>query len=365
MNDSPIHNFEKIERRDSFFALLHSMRGIASLWVVLFHIYMLRGIEGVVASLPSWATYGVFGYGRSGVAIFFVVSGFVIAHSVMSSSARPLSLSRYMIRRSIRLDPPYWLSMIIVLALQWATYTAAGVSWPGVPMIDVLAHMAYLQEFLRFEPIQVVYWTLTYEIQFYLVLASVIKIFDVTEDSPFFLAVERTVWVVMTLCAFLAAFGDFKWMPHGLFLNYWHGFFLGVLTYNYYKTGRGFWICGLLALIMLATAPTGSEIFNAPAAVAGIFLLACIKFGQLNFTAGSHLLRALGNISYSLYLIHIPTITVAITLLHRIYGNEFVRSWPTLFVLIFACLSAAGIMWLFVEQPSHRLARHIFARKTS
>ena len=51
--------------------------------------------------------------GFVGVDIFFVLSGFVIAYSVREARITPRFLGRFALRRSIRLDPPYWITIAI------------------------------------------------------------------------------------------------------------------------------------------------------------------------------------------------------------------------------------------------------------
>jgi peptidoglycan/LPS O-acetylase OafA/YrhL len=41
------------------------------------------------------------------VDVFFVVSGFVIAHSLFGATITPKYAERFILRRSLRLDPPY------------------------------------------------------------------------------------------------------------------------------------------------------------------------------------------------------------------------------------------------------------------
>jgi peptidoglycan/LPS O-acetylase OafA/YrhL len=75
--------------------------------------------------------------GHFGVPIFFVLSGFVIA---LSLDGKPMSLEiigRFILRRSIRLDLPYWTAIVLLAnvfggshsattdALWWAASIAA------------------------------------------------------------------------------------------------------------------------------------------------------------------------------------------------------------------------------------------------
>src|SRR5688572_6317991 len=55
--------------------------------------------------------------GGYGVAIFFMISGFILslpfAQSHFSQNKKPISLKRYYLRRLIRLEPPYLIALVI------------------------------------------------------------------------------------------------------------------------------------------------------------------------------------------------------------------------------------------------------------
>lgn len=59
----------------------------------------------MLAVAPSWVA-SVLDHGNLGVAVFFVLSGFVIAHSLHGVRVTPSVVGRLMLRRSLRLDPP-------------------------------------------------------------------------------------------------------------------------------------------------------------------------------------------------------------------------------------------------------------------
>ena len=89
--------------------LLDVVRGSSVLLVVLFHLRYL-----VMESAPILAAFSRYGY--LGVAIFFVVSGYVItlsAESNLASGKSPLDFLRNRLRR---VYPVYWVSILIVVA---------------------------------------------------------------------------------------------------------------------------------------------------------------------------------------------------------------------------------------------------------
>src|SRR5258707_37780 len=65
--------------------------------------------------LPHWLTL-VFSRGVYGGQVFFVISGFVIAYSVRDMLVTPRSAANFILRRQIRLDPAYWIAVVISVA---------------------------------------------------------------------------------------------------------------------------------------------------------------------------------------------------------------------------------------------------------
>ena len=169
MNQHAVEPRSAAANRENQFTTVHALRGLAAFWVVLFHSYKFGALNALRLDPSSPLTLFLFEFGRGGVAMFFVISGFVIAHSLRDARPDAPFVGRFMLRRSVRLDPPYWASILVCLALAGAIAANNGLTptWPSFG--GVLGHMFYLQELLRVPEISVVYWTLTYEIQFYFI----------------------------------------------------------------------------------------------------------------------------------------------------------------------------------------------------
>ncbi|MBW4440086.1 MAG: acyltransferase family protein [Plectolyngbya sp. WJT66-NPBG17] len=68
------------------FYFIDALRGLAALWVVLFHAHLDERLDSLEQSLPFWIDAPFFTGGSLGVAIFFVLSGFVIVHSLRNAT---------------------------------------------------------------------------------------------------------------------------------------------------------------------------------------------------------------------------------------------------------------------------------------
>jgi peptidoglycan/LPS O-acetylase OafA/YrhL len=340
------------------FSTVHAMRGFAALWVVLFHSRNFGAFQGSGLGRGDLLSQFLFDDGRGGVAIFFVLSGFVIAHSLWQTRMTGRSVAHFMLRRSIRLDPPYWASIALALVIFWARATRHGQAMTVAPGV-VLAHLLYLQELLRLPEIQVVYWTLTYEIQFYFVYALLLWWLSFAEQRKVKPAILAAPAAALLACAFIAAAQHNEWVLHGLFLNYWDAFTAGVLAYlgGFRRSNTALVLCLLLSLIMLASAPLTAEVFNTPAALTAILLGFLARFGKLSNFAGGPL-KGLGTISYSLYLVHVPAIFIFVSLAGVLFGPAL-GGIPSYVTVIAGCLAAATAFWWAIERPSHAFAKRI------
>jgi peptidoglycan/LPS O-acetylase OafA/YrhL len=327
------------------FTVVQALRGLAALWVVLFHISAGRHIAALEAELPHWADTLSFTAGHLGVAIFFALSGFVIAHSIRGARITGGYLGRFMLRRSIRLDPPYWASIVLVVGLG-----VVGARVKGDPMVlpsvpQVLAHLFYLQTLLQYPQINWVYWTLTFEIQFYLVLVLLIMIAHRTGvPAPLLILVP----FVMTVAIWLGA----DPVIPGLFVYLWHAFAAGALAYLARSSRLALLAFALVCVLSLILSPESFTFLSIGTAI-GLHL--AFRSGYIYRGLDWRWLQFLGTISYSLYLIHNPIVGAVSFAAERCIGSDI----ATLLLSVAAAIAAASAFWFLFERPSLSLAHHI------
>lgn len=138
-------------RPHSVLANLQGLRAAAAAGVALFHFGLLPA-----TGLP-------FQYGGAGVDLFFVLSGFIIAHS----SAR--SARHFLAHRLMRILPAYWIATAIaaLLTLRHLDWSAA-FDW-------LIQSLFYLPGPGGRPALIFVAWTLVYELAFYLLYALALR----------------------------------------------------------------------------------------------------------------------------------------------------------------------------------------------
>ena len=131
-----------------------ALRAIAALWVCLFHFT---------------AGTGVGTYGYLGVTSFFVISGFIVPYSMMRAGYTLAAWPTFMFKRLVRLEPPYLVSIGLILALgTWDTFRGTPPAWTAM---QIAGHVGYANAFLGLPWLNAVYWSLAVEFQFYVLMA--------------------------------------------------------------------------------------------------------------------------------------------------------------------------------------------------
>lgn len=141
--------------------IIDYLRLAAALAVMAFH-YLFNGIDnGKVDSISHAPIARIAEHGHYGVDLFFMISGFVIAASVHGKSAR-----RFAVGRALRLYPAFW----VALAITTAFALVLGGDQMGVTLPQVLVNLTMIPEVLGQPFVDGVYWTLLYELQFYVLV---------------------------------------------------------------------------------------------------------------------------------------------------------------------------------------------------
>jgi peptidoglycan/LPS O-acetylase OafA/YrhL len=144
--------------------VLDGLRGVAILFVVSFHGFYTNPEHGSIARGIGY----LLGLGRTGVPIFFVLSGFLISYPFFKNkeeTGRSWYPSGYASRRIGKIIPPFYLSIVLFMLFYWARfhdadYVASGLKWA----VGFGNFIAINPEFNG------PYWSLIVELQFYILL---------------------------------------------------------------------------------------------------------------------------------------------------------------------------------------------------
>lgn len=344
------------------FEFIDGLRGIAALCVVFFHLHL--AIQNHYADPFHPYLAQLFSFGYLGIEIFFVLSGFVIAYSLRREKLDFSFFTHFFIRRSIRLDPPFWTTVgLILMAALVANLTFKSESEFPFSFTQIFYNLFYLADLMQVAQILPVAWTLCVEFQFYLIFAVLMMFFQLIKIKK---NVSTLVWIGFS---FFSIMQNTPWallpIKPVTFIPHWYSFFLGCTT-CWVMTGKMEKKFVLFNYLMIAACslwtPTPHAIVSV---ITALIIFTVSMYGKLHVLLKESFFQYLGKISYSIYLIHWP---IGMKLIDMGYKLIVVNNLLSLVILwassLLLSILAADLFYRFIEGPSHAYSRKFKYSKT-
>ena len=276
--------------------------------------------------------------GQAGVDVFFVISGFIMAHV----SRRETTPGAFLLARVTRVVPLYWVVTLVAVVLH--RVTDAG------HILESLAFWPHPDQEGRDWPVLLQGWTLCYEMFFYALFAAALLIVP-SRRLPALtvvllaLAVAGAVlhpanaavatYTSPLLLEFLAGLWLHRIWDHGWLRQAWPALGVGLAAFATQTAlpEPGTWRC-------LA--------WGVPAALVVAGALGLEEAGRVPFLPW---LRRLGDASYATYLTHTLVQDTAVPLLRPL---PLPVASP---LAVFACMAVGWATYMLVEQPLSRWLR--------
>ena len=336
------------------FHLLDTLRGIAALLVVAWHTEALLGFRP--------------GSGYLAVDLFFVLSGFVIAHSYDRRLASGMGAIQFMRIRLIRLYPLY------IAGIATAAAGIAAALALGLPMDWKVGQLAItfgcsalfmptpaaLGQNGSLYPLNTPAWSLFLELLINLLFAVCFRWLSIR--MLVCVAVASLVWLCGSVYAYGSLNEGFLWsnmiyaLPRVFF-----SFTVGVLLVRLYhqralrlRVGTVAPVMMVLVLLCLAPQPTLRPFYDL-----GVVVLLFPPITLAAATAAPRrLVRVsafLGITSYAVYALHVPLLAIAEALSHKLLGHELgsLQPWAGI-VFILGVLLAAWLADRFYDVRARR-----------
>jgi len=345
---------------------LDSLRGIAATMVVLSHFFGATHSTGRQEDLLRILVYPLKN-GEAAVALFFLLSGFVL--SLSAWRGKPQSYSVFIVRRICRIYLPYLfgLALSVLGASIFASHKVSGLSewfyptWTGpVDWILVLKHILFIGPRFNVREFNFAFWTLIIEMRVSIIL-------------PFFLLLMRRLsfggmWLVCAMTFIIGVVCEFRLTP--LQILGWTSFFIAgaivarAVNLESRHLSRIF-SRRSVTLLSLAIFLFGGRLEpilhlsgllgRVPSAVGGLATICAALYNrELRSVLNTRALQFMGRISYSLYLLHV---TVLYTTFHLFYG--FVPKTIIFVLYMGGNLVLATISYKLIELPSIELGRRL------
>jgi peptidoglycan/LPS O-acetylase OafA/YrhL len=355
------------------FASLEQLRGLLALYVVIAHSRAILWIglrEATISGIRD--TYSGFErfmasfnmlsrFGNEAVIVFFVLSGFSIAHALRWAP----NPSRFFFRRFLRLYPVKfagicWALLVFALAVRLCPEllhmdTPYGLNMRFASPVVILKNISYMPEGELVRPL----WSLPHEMFFYLLAPFL------APRPRAFLLVSFVTWAVgvfgvYTLALTLSPTALPSFLVQFVF-HYMVLFALGIVLYAHYDTIVR-WVQThrkLAAALGIVTAlvTLGLQLrFNYAYVNVRDLLTGLLGVGVvmlfIRLRIKSRPLDRLGRQSYSLYVCHMPTIIALSVIMKSVGLTELNEPRPWVWLLaVPACVLVAELLFRSVERP--------------
>jgi peptidoglycan/LPS O-acetylase OafA/YrhL len=369
------------------FPELDGMRAIGTLLVVSFHLVYLSGpgFRAAVAEVYSVRRFAL--QAHYFVDMFFVLSGFLIAHLLISEyrTTGGIGIGRFFARRALRLLPVYFVCMLLV-------HLAGAPHWE-----NAWANVFYVNNYLPFQQQYMLWtWSLAIEEQFYFLLPfAIILLLRHSRARLLHLCVVLGIAVAVRLviCRTLSSALDvggahldsayekthmrFGALVCGVIVAYLHNFTEAVRRASTSRVATvAFLLVAAAALIVMAPAfPSDLRVVNpgpwVPAErrwiaiglgryvfASAIAFLILLMLGTSSIGRGARRVLALriwrgpAQLSYSTYVVHFAVIAVAYRVFFphpALLATTQILRVAILFAMSYGC---ALLLYLFVEAPA-------------
>jgi len=330
--------------RESKLNSIQVLRGIAALYVTIYH---LKDVIPANAAFRKEIDF-IAGSGPAGVSLFFVISGFIMVYITRNTVPTGRNIYRFTAKRLIRIWPAY-----AVITLGYGllhSRISPNPEWPS----ELLRSLLFLPLSTTPAPfygyaVLNVGWSLNYEIYFYLLIA-VSMLFARLRWYAFFLMIAITLVGIPTYYDAFTLKADkmqdlgapyLNMIANPIIWNFVCGVFLGLAYYHNALQDR---IRAFLSIKMVAPTLLCVAIWQFLSGFLG-------GFGPLEWGLGSTLIFAvvvfhyqerirefpswlvsLGDMSFSIYLLHVPVV-VGLGFLFRKLGFPVYSEGTAMFLL--------------------------------
>lgn len=347
----------------AYLPAIGALRGIAAVYVVLFHMTYVPQVRPQVAEvLQPFITAGY-----SGVPLFFIISAFTLCHTMQGRSETHPTL-RFYARRAARILPLFYFVLLVYLVRRVFLSQQT-------PLTAVLANIVMLFNFPG-QGIVTAGWSVAVEMQFYVMFPLLFAwMTSMRRAVAFFLA-------TLALTALFSAVVDVlpfsELARDNLFkfslIRSLPCFAVGMIAYRAYVSLRSqggsrkwaYWLVGGGLLAFLAQGElylnNSRPAFAVHALVYGPLVVGLL-FTNLRILV-NRVTEWLGDISYSLYLWHSLVVVYASPFYPRVYQHlPPTLAWLACLGLTLALLVPLSYLsFRLIEEPARRAGLRLLRR---
>lgn len=342
--------------------MLQAYRGLAAILVLFHHSTLLARDYFNIDSQIINSLYG----GKGGVQFFFVLSGFIIYYIHKLDINQPSTLKVYFLKRFIRVYPIYFVVTLMIVPVFFMVPSFGSDYYRTLPsIVTSFLLIPYIEE-----PHIGVAWTLTHEIFFYLLFATLI----INSKIGWAIIVSGLVLIFINASSYTTLEYPLTFLlsPNNAL------FFLGMLAaiilknnlyrVNYNQVAIPLFIIGNIVLIFTVIAYSLAK-YEPDILIDNTIIISLFGLGSflIILQSGNTYLESvfekrkflliLGNASYAIYLIHYPVITFVSKIIRYFQIHEYLSGYLIYAILITAGITSGLVLHFFIERPLLAVAK--------
>lgn len=305
-----------------------------------------------------------FSFGPFGVALFFMVTGYLIVHSLENNR-----ISIFLVKKFLRLYSTYSVTLLLTCGILYISANYWNIPY-NISVTDYLKNLSLFRDFYWVQSLDMVNWTMEVQVKFYLLCAFIMYVSKMRNTKTITIligALTTLSYCVGTIYEYALQQGLLKtyiWMYAIIYAVPFIIFcFIGVVFYYYdskvwnLKTS----ICMIIYLIVMyyiaiGIAYPGNMMY--PISYYSAFIVFLLIFRFRKHIPRIRVLSFLADISFPVYLIHGVVGFAIMNFLYQYQPYPYLIMLET-FVLI---ILLSYLLHCFIEKPSIKLVNMIAKR---
>ncbi|OUJ75813.1 acyltransferase family protein [Hymenobacter crusticola] len=371
---------------------LTGVRGIAALFVVFHHWHYFLLTSNVLNPLSKYYLTVLFTHGNWSVDLFFILSGFLLSitsYNEFKDGIKKTNYYNFIIKRFCRVYPIY-IALTLCYFLAEILFTQHKTS-----ILTIIANLTLFQSLFDIKNINPLAWSLSVEWAIYFLLPVMFILFSkiskayIRAFTLYLLSIGIILFITKSLNHHF--YQNHRFLLNNVFLinqNY-----VSIITTGYYPVLRGLasYLLGIATFSLLDSGrlklvPNSffyllfivqlALLFSA-SLLANVTFILLIPFMLIGLTRGNSLLSKifstkpiyfLGEISFSLYLLHFVFVMSISPRLERILIQQHVPHYK--YILFFSLLSVvivlSSFLYYYLEKPLNaRLRKQLLLKQPS
>jgi peptidoglycan/LPS O-acetylase OafA/YrhL len=321
---------------------IDNLKGIACLLILFHHLAFYGPMSDVAINIIPKTIDFFYDYGRMAVSIFLVIGGFLTGHKLNQLDLfKKQSITDLIIQKYFRLVVPYLAAILLAIPCSWiASHWMNHDSISQQPHLTQLAsHLFFLQNILGYESLSAGLWYVA--IDFQLFAFTTLLIFLIRRSCPSDWSaskVKALAMVIITLTTISSLFiFNLNEQLDVFFIYFFAAYGLGLLSaWIIQEKNAILYVFILIDIVALALYIDYRERILFAALTAVILCMAYI-YGWKDWTIWKNPFSKLGEMSYSIFLIHFPISLLVSALWINLYPHE---AWMNVWgMTLSACIS--------------------------